>query len=461
MSKPVAAVVFGTRPEAIKLAPVIEALRARPGLETRIVATAQHREMLDQMLHVFDLRPDADLDLMRPGQTLDEVTARILTETGKVFDAMKPSLVLVEGDTTTVFASALAAFYRRIPVGHVEAGLRSFQRYSPFPEEINRRLAGVLSDLYFAPTERARRNLLAEGFDPATIHVTGNTVVDAVRSVLARTQEPDLAFLDGKQIPIPKAQPPMNSNANPNSNDGPHTGHTAYSTQLPESAGQATVPTSYPPTFISSDSRVHRKLVLVTAHRRESFGQPLRDALRTIKRIAESREDVQFVYPVHPNPNVRAAVADVFGSEEVKKIRSYEEEHPGDSDSFLISYPHNFLTSNILLTPPLSYIPFVHLMKRAHILLTDSGGIQEEGTALGKPILVLREVTERPEGVEAGGAELVGTDPARIEQALTRLLDDADAYGRMARARDVFGDGKAGERIAGICEAFLRSRAGK
>jgi len=399
MSPSTVAVVFGTRPEAVKLAPVIEALREQNGVETRIVATAQHRELLDQMLGVFALAPDVDLDLMRPGQTLDEVTARVLAETGKVLDRMKPALVIVQGDTTTVLAASLAAYYRKIPVGHVEAGLRSGDRYAPFPEEANRTLAGHLATLHFAPTERAASNLRREGVGPASIHVTGNPVVDAVRAILARTQEPEFPFLT--------ASPPN-------------------------------LPTS-------------KQLVLVTAHRRESFGQPLRDALSAIRRVAESRDDAQFVYPVHPNPNVRAAVAEVFGSEEVETLGSCEGRAPVPTSQL-----PNLSTSNIILIDPLEYIPFVHLMNRATVLLTDSGGIQEEGTALGKPVLVLREVTERPEAVECGSARLVGTDTATVAGALNDLLDGGEAYARMAQPRDVFGDGKAGQRIAEACAGWLR-----
>ncbi|MHC5037098.1 MAG: non-hydrolyzing UDP-N-acetylglucosamine 2-epimerase [Planctomycetota bacterium] len=362
MEKPVIAVVFGTRPEAVKLAPVIEALRTSDAVETRLVATAQHRELLDQMLAVFDLKPDVDLDLMRPDQTLEDVTAGVVRETAKAFDALRPALVLVQGDTTTVFSAALAAFYRRIPVGHVEAGLRSGERYSPFPEEINRTLAGVLSTLHFAPTIRAAENLQREGIPKEAVFVTGNPVIDAVRLILDRTSPPPFPFLQG-------------------------------------------------------DERV----VAMTAHRRESFGEPLLRICQAVRAVAEGRDDVHFVYPVHPNPHVFKPVQ---GS--------------------LSSLP------NVTLLDPMAYVPFVHLMNRARVLLTDSGGIQEEGCALGKPILVMREVTERPEAVEAGAARLVGTDPRRIERALHDLLDEGETWDRMAKERDVFGDGKAGARIASI-----------
>jgi UDP-N-acetylglucosamine 2-epimerase (non-hydrolysing) len=426
---PTAAVVFGTRPEAIKLAPVIEALRNLPAIDTKLIATAQHREMLDQMLGVFDLEPDVDLDLMRPGQSLDEITARVITETGKALDAIKPSLILVQGDTTTVFAASLAAFYRKIPVGHVEAGLRAGDRYSPFPEEINRKLAGTLATLHFAPTRGAADNLLREGVPAESVHVTGNPIVDAVRSILARTREPDFPFLESvKEVGKPGGD---------------------------EEKKATPVPTSYPPNLPSSDSRVQRKLVLMTAHRRESFGEPLREICRAVKQVAEARADVLFIYPVHPNPNVRKAVAEVFGDEAVQKTRSHEDRRSEDGKSVRTSHPPDLLSSNLLLLPPVDYIHFVHLMKKCWLLLSDSGGVQEEGTALGKPVLVLRDRTERPEAVQSGCARLVGTDRARIVAALNELLDGGPAYEAMAQPRGVFGDGHAGERIAAICAGYL------
>lgn len=358
-------VVIGTRPEAIKLAPVVlELKRHRSHFETQICVTGQHREMLDQMLEVFGLRPRHDLAIMKAAQGLAEVTAACLTGLDRIFQQEQPDLVLVQGDTTTTLAAALAAYYRHIPVGHVEAGLRTGRKQDPFPEEINRRLATQLSDFHFAPTEVSKSNLLSEGVNSENILVTGNTVIDALFITKARlAKEPSLACdplgaIDGKRI------------------------------------------------------------VLVTAHRRESFGPPFRRMCEAIRTIAERRRDVLVVYPVHLNPNVQAPVNEILGG-----------------------------VPNVRLMGPLDYVSFVACMQRAHILLTDSGGIQEEGPALGKPVLVMREVSERPEAIAAGTACLTGTDPERIVGVVSALLDDTASYERMASRPNPYGDGHAAERI--------------
>jgi UDP-N-acetylglucosamine 2-epimerase (non-hydrolysing) len=367
------AVLAGTRPEMIKLAPVVKALR-RAGVETALVATAQHREMLDQVLEAFALTPDVDLDIMRPDQTLFDLSARLLPALERTYAQLKPSLVILQGDTTTAFLSALSAFYLKIAVGHVEAGLRTGDKHNPFPEEVNRRLISVVADLNFAPTETARRHLLAEGVDKATIHVTGNTAVDALLEVAAR----------------------------------PHT-------------------------FVDETLRAldwdARRVLLVTAHRRESFGAPLRGIFEALRTLAETRDDVEIVYPVHPNPNVRGPAHEMLdGAERVHLIE------------------------------PLRYPDFVHAMKRATLILSDSGGVQEEAPSLDTPVLVLRDCTERPEALEAGATELVGTDPGRIVAAVERLLGDAAAYAAMARAANPYGDGHAAERIARTVRAWLEQR---
>lgn len=358
--------VVGTRPEAIKMAPVILRLRETPGVSCRVLATAQHREMLDQVLDLFGIVPDHDLDVMAENQTPARVAAAVLERTGCVLEEEKPDWVLVQGDTTTVAAAALAAFYGRCRVGHVEAGLRSFDRSQPFPEEINRKVAGVIADVHFAPTARARENLLGEGVPGGAIHVTGNPVIDALRLA--------------SDLPWSAAGTPLEA--------------------LPDD----------------------RRLILVTAHRRENFGLPLERVCRALARIADAFPgDVHIVYPVHPNPNVRRPVERLLGA------------HPG-----------------VTLTGPLDYLSLVQLMKRACLILTDSGGIQEEGPALGKPVLVLREVTERPEAVEAGTVVLAGTDDARIADLAHALLTDPAARARMARAVNPYGDGRAAERIRDI-----------
>lgn len=348
------------------MAPVILALRNAPWAEVRVLATAQHREMLDQVLDIFGIVADVDLNIMRPNQTLPELTARLLSELDGVLAAEAPDVVLVQGDTTTVMTVAMAAFYRRIPVGHVEAGLRTGDMHNPFPEEMNRVVAGRLAHWHFAPTQSARRNLLGEGLPDDRIHVTGNTVIDALLSVAER----DLV------LPI----------------------------ELP----------------------ADKRILLVTAHRRENFGEPFQQVLRALRVLADTREDIHLVYPVHPNPNVSVPAREAFHG------------HP-----------------NVTLCDPLDYLPFVAVMKRAYFILTDSGGVQEEAPALGKPVLVMRRETERPEAVDEGVVKLVGTDCDVILAEATRLLDEPDAYAAMAKGVSPYGDGHAAGRIVAILERDL------
>ena len=367
-------VIFGTRPEAVKMAPVIQALRAAPGIETRVCVTAQHREMLDQVLNLFAITPDVDLNLMQPGQALATLTAQILTHLDPVLEAEKPDWVLVQGDTTTVMTASLAAFYRGIKIGHVEAGLRTGDSRQPFPEEINRRLTSVLADLHFAPTAWSRDNLLKEGVSPERILVTGNTAIDALNQVIAQ--------------PMPQ-------------------GINKLLVQWGVASGQ-------------------KRLVVVTAHRRENFGQPLLDICRALRTLAGKYPDIQIVYPVHLNPQVQQPV-----KRELAGI------------------------ANLSLLDPLDYLPMIHLLNAATLVLTDSGGIQEEATGLGKPALVLREKTERPEGVEAGVLRLVGTDSARIVSEASVFLDSGSAWKSRVHSVNPFGDGHAAERIA---QAILEHR---
>ncbi|MGQ4660276.1 non-hydrolyzing UDP-N-acetylglucosamine 2-epimerase [Lysobacter sp. F6437] len=366
-------VAFGTRPEAIKMAPMVKALQAHPGVRVQVVVTAQHRQMLDQVLDLFEITPDADLNVMQPGQTLPDLTARILQGMTPILGELKPDLVLVHGDTSTTLSTAMAAFYARVPVGHVEAGLRTGNLQAPWPEEMNRRLTAPLSDFHFAPTTGARANLLREGFDESAIHVTGNTVIDALLQVDARL----------KQDP-------------------------ALRTEMQE---------VFP--FLDSS----RRLLLVTGHRRENFGGGFERICKALATLA-ARDDLQIVYPVHLNPNVQ---------EPVRR--------------------HLSGLSNVHLIEPQDYLPFVYLMQQAHVILTDSGGVQEEAPSLGKPVLVMRETTERPEAVAAGTVRLVGTDDARIVAEVHRLLDDAEEYSRMSEAHNPYGDGRASARIVEIIMA--------
>ncbi len=367
-------VLFGTRPEAIKLCPVIRDLQSRPDdFEVRVCVTGQHREMLNSVLEVFEVTPDVNLDLMEPGQTLTASTARILAGLEPVLLDFQPELVIVQGDTTSTFCGALAAFYHRIPVAHVEAGLRTFDLWQPFPEEMNRVVTTRLSALHFAATERSRKHLMAEGVLERYIHVTGNTGVDAL--LFVRDQ-----IVNGELIP-------------------------EHTFEIPEG----------------------RRLVLVTMHRRESFGDGQLKVCRALRKIA-SRDDVHMILPVHPNPNVEAVVR----------------EHLGDH-------------ANIQLTTALDYVSFVDLLRRCHFVITDSGGVQEEGPSLGKPILVLREKTERPEAIEAGTVQLVGTDEKRIVRQCTRLLDSPSEYVRRSFVHNPYGDGHASPKISDAIRSFLNA----
>jgi UDP-N-acetylglucosamine 2-epimerase (non-hydrolysing) len=363
--------ILGTRPEAIKMAPVIRELRKHANIDSCVCVTAQHRKMLDQVLELFNISPDYDLNIMRPDQSLNQLVARIVSELEPLLKHVQPDWILVQGDTTTVLAAAIAARHQRIRIGHVEAGLRTGDMNNPFPEEMNRLVVDSISDLHFAPTSRAQQNLLREGIPDESIIVTGNTVIDSLFAVA------DLPWTP------------------------PH-GHPLF-TLFNSDHGQ----------FSSS------KLILITIHRRESFGEPLRDICRALKTIAqESQAPIRFVYPVHLNPNVYGPVHEILGND-----------------------------PNFVLVPPLDYLSLVNLMKRSVLILTDSGGIQEEAPSLGIPVLVLRKVTERPEGVEAGTVRLVGIEPASIVEHTLRLLSDPGEYQAMSQAVNPYGDGHAAERI--------------
>lgn len=353
--------VVGTRPEAIKMAPVILALRNNPNFNVRVLATAQHRDLLDQVLSVFDIKPDIDLNIMRPNQTLTTLTSRLLLKLDEVLQAEAPDVILAQGDTTSVMAVALACFYHKIPFGHVEAGLRTWDLQNPFPEEINRVIAGKLARWHFAPTESSRQNLLREGVPDADIVVTGNTVIDALLSVAERS------------MPLPLVLDP------------------------------------------------NMRLILVTAHRRENFGKPFEQVCYALLKLLERNLDIQVLYPVHPNPNVHDTAHRLLGK------------HP-----------------RVVLCAPLDYLPFVAAMKRAYLILSDSGGVQEEAPALGKPVLVLRQETERPEAVQEGVVKLVGTNFETIVSEVQFLLDDESAYQAMARGVSPYGDGQAAARIVHV-----------
>lgn len=366
-------VVFGTRPEAIKMAPVVARLRRSPGVDVSVCVSAQHRQMLDQVLVLFGIEPDFDLDLMRPNQTLAGVTSAVLDGVTRTLDASNPDLVLVHGDTTTTFATALACFYRRIPVGHVEAGLRTGNLQAPWPEEMNRLFTGRLATIHFAPTPAARDNLLREGVAHNSIWVTGNTVIDALIDIVGRLQT------DGKLVEKLAASNP----------------------------------------WLARDDR---RVILVTGHRRENFGSGMESVCRALARLA-AEPGVDIVYPVHPNPNVIEPVKRLLGG-----------------------------VSNVHLIPPMDYLPFVDLMSRSFFVITDSGGIQEEAPSLGKPVLVMRDTTERPEALAAGTVCMVGVDEDRIVNEACRLLRDPEHYRRMSTAHNPYGDGHAADRIAKIIE---------
>jgi len=363
---------FGTRPEVIKLVPVIKELeKYKKHFKVEICITAQHRHMLDQVLDIFNIRADFDLDIMKEGQTLFDINVRILRGLEKLLHKQKPDVIVVQGDTTTAFVSALAAFYFKIPIGHVEAGLRTYDKFAPFPEEMNRRLITHLSDFHFAPTQRAKDNLLKEGVSTKQVIVTGNTVIDALLLALKINPKLDLPILHKVK-----------------------SGH---------------------------------KIIIVTAHRRESFGAPFKNICLALRSIVERNSDTEIIYPVHPNPNIKIPAHKYLGN-----------------------------TERIHLVVPMDYLPFAHLMNKSYLILTDSGGIQEEAPALGKPVLVLRDKTERPEAVEAGTARIVGTDMKKIIKAAEILLSSKKEYDKMAMVKNPFGDGKASLRII----QFLRNRAG-
>lgn len=374
--------VFGTRPEAVKMAPIVRLLAQTKGIDSRVCVTAQHRHMLDQVLQLFQIKPDHDLDLMRDRQSLAQLTAGIFLHLDPVLEEEKPDWVLAVGDTTTVVTTCQLAFYRRIKFGHVEAGLRTHNKWHPFPEEINRRLASTMADLHFAPTAWSQGNLLREGVAEKDIVVTGNPVIDALHYVSEQEEPKETRDLLAKLGAVSSPPAPRND---------------------------------------------QKKLILITAHRRENFGQPIEDICHALKELA-ARGDVEIIYPVHLNPNVQEPVNRIL-----KGIES------------------------ITLLPPLDYLPLVHLMKRATLILTDSGGLQEEAPSFGVPVLVLRETTERPEGVEAGTLKLVGTETGHIVQEAKRLLDDETEYKKMAKASNPYGDGHAAERIV---EALLERSDG-
>lgn len=351
--------IFGTRPEAIKMAPLVKELEKREEIESIVCVTAQHREMLDQVLEVFDIKPDYDLNIMKQGQTLADITTRALVGLEEVIKKENPNIVLVHGDTTTTFAGALAAYYNQIDIGHVEAGLRTWNKYSPFPEEMNRQMVDRVTDMFFAPTEVSKNNLLNEGIDENKIYVTGNTAIDAMKTTVKDN----------------------------------------YNNEILDWVG---------------DDR----MILLTAHRRENLGDPMRNIFKGIKRIVDEYEDIKVVYPIHMNPKVREVAYEVFG----------------DMD-------------RIKLIEPLEVIDFHNFQNKSYIILTDSGGIQEEAPSLGKPVLVLRDTTERPEGIKAGTLKLVGTDEDVIYNETKKLLEDDEEYNRMSKASNPYGDGYASERI--------------
>jgi len=359
--------IFGTRPEAIKMAPVIIELKRRPGeFEVVVAVSGQHREMLYQVLNLFEIQPDYDLDIMQANQSLAQITSRVLHGVESILEKEVPDIVLVQGDTSTTFAGALAAFYHQIPIGHIEAGLRTYDKYNPFPEEKNRQLTSVLADLHFAPTRIARENLIKEGISPEIIHVTGNTVVDALLMITNRNFE-------FKQSPL---------------------------------------------STIDFDNK---KVILVTAHRRENLGKPLNSICLALKEMVANNKDVEVVFPVHLNPKVRSVVKNILGAVE-----------------------------RVYLIEPLDYGPFVHLMSKVYLILTDSGGIQEEAPSLGKPVLVMRKITERPEGVNAGVVKIVEAETEVLLHEVQTLLDNPEEYKQMSSKSNLFGDGKASLRIADI-----------
>jgi UDP-N-acetylglucosamine 2-epimerase (non-hydrolysing) len=380
-------IVFGTRPEAIKMAPVVKEFQKHPQqFETVVCVTAQHREMLDQVLNIFEIVPDIDLNIMQPGQDLTEVTTRVLTGMRDVLKIVKPDIVLVHGDTTTSSATALAAFYQQIPVGHVEAGLRTYNIYSPWPEEINRQITGRIAIWHFAPTELNRKNLMNEGVPAERIFVTGNTVIDALHFVVDKIKNTP-GMVKEIEEELEKQGLPQDLIQSCRGNEG------------------------------------ERRMVLITGHRRENFGEGFKNICEAINALAKEHKDVDFVYPVHLNPNVQKQVREILEiNGEVSK-------------------------RNIYLLEPLQYLPFVYLMQKCALVLTDSGGLQEEAPALGKPVLVMRKTTERPEAVDARAAVVVGTDHEKIVYHVNELLNNSPSYRRMLNLRNPYGDGRASKRI--------------
>ena len=369
MSKIKVMTVFGTRPEAIKMAPLVKELKSRKEIECIVCVTAQHRQMLDQVLEVFDIKPDYDLNIMSQGQTLSDITSKALKGLEQVIQEVKPNIVLVHGDTTTTFAGALAAYYNQVDIGHVEAGLRTWNKYSPYPEEMNRQMVGVMADIHFAPTQNSKNNLLKEGKNPKSIYVTGNTAIDA----LSTTIKEDYA-------------------------------HPAFK-------------------WLGND-----KLILITAHRRENLGEPMRHMFKAIKKIVDEFQGIKAIYPVHLNPKVRKIADEILGNNE-----------------------------KIKLIEPLEVIDFHNFMNKAYLILTDSGGIQEEAPGLGKPVLVLRDTTERPEGIEAGTLKLAGTDEETIYKLTKELLSNKETYEKMSKAVNPYGDGTASKKITdAIIEKYIK-----
>lgn len=393
--------VFGTRPEAIKMAPVVKEFQKHSDkFETAVCVTAQHREMLDQVLRIFDIVPDIDLNIMQAGQDLTDITIKVLAGMRDVFKKVKPDIVLVQGDTTTSSATALAAFYQQIPVGHIEAGLRTHDIYSPWPEEINRQITGRIASWHFTPTQMNRKNLLNEGISDNKIFLTGNTVIDSLYMVLGKFSS-DPAIVKEAENELIKSGLPLATIRSWNGNHG------------------------------------ERQMILITGHRRENFGEGFKNICEAIRDLSLEHPEMDFVYPVHLNPDVRKPVHKILGFQ--KNVNNLTEAAlPG---------------KNVFLIDPLEYLPFIYLMQKCLFALTDSGGIQEEAPALGKPVLVMRKSTERPEGIDAGTLRLIGTNKNKIINEVNLLLTDPEQYKRMATASNPYGDGKAAERIV---EFFLR-----
>jgi len=393
MRKKKITVVIGTRPEAIKMAPLIHLLKEDEELESVICVTAQHRELLDQVLYDFKITPDYDLNLMMKGQDLYELSSRVLLGLKKVLETEEPAMVLVHGDTTTSSMAALAAFYAKIPVGHIEAGLRTHNLMAPWPEEANRQITGRLATFHFAPTERSKENLLLEGIKNEKILITGNTVIDALKLMLNKLD------LDSK-----------------------------LRTQITNQIIDHGVPSK-----LLTDDQSKEKIVLITGHRRENFGIGFMNICKSIKTLSKDFPEVHFIYPMHFNPNVRKPIEEVFGSKKHRKT----------------------IFSNIHFIEPLPYMEFILLMSKSYVILTDSGGIQEEAPSLGKPVLVMRETTERPEAVDAGTVQLVGTDQEKIVSSVTKLLTDSEAYSEISMAYNPYGDGQSSKKILEKTKQFL------